>query len=88
MTISMPPRPVQPNPSLWVRLRAVVRGMATVLTVLVAAPAALASAVLGTPPGWARRLCQRIADRYRLGYHDAVEADVIDDQAGEEEEGR
>ncbi|MFD0685884.1 hypothetical protein [Actinomadura fibrosa] len=91
MTMShTPPRPVGPDPSLWARLRAVLRGLWlvawTVARTAAAAPLALLGARFGISPGWARRLGLRIADRYRLGYHGAREGDVIDDQ--DDEEGR
>lgn len=84
MTLATTPRPVGPDPRLWVRLVAVLRGLWAVLVAFVsmaaAAPAAWLSARVGTPPGWARRTGRRIADRYRLGYHNAREGDVIDEE--------
>lgn len=82
MTMSTTPRPAPA--SLWVRLRAVARGLALVVRtaagLAAAAPVALLSAVCGTPPGWLQRLGRRVADRYRLGYHDAEDAEVIDEE--------
>ncbi|MBD2894769.1 hypothetical protein amrb99_36960 [Actinomadura sp. RB99] len=82
MTISTTPRPIRRDPSLWRRLVAVLRGLVgvlvAVLRVTVAAPAALLSALFGTPPGWLRRFGRRIADRYRLGYYDAEDVTVVD----------
>ncbi|MCP2336124.1 hypothetical protein [Actinomadura rupiterrae] len=85
MTVShTPPRPVSPDPSLWARLRAVLRGLVLVVAAVarpvLTAPGALLSAWLGIPPGGARRLGRRVADTYRLGYHGAREGDVIDEE--------
>ncbi|WP_433465813.1 hypothetical protein [Spirillospora sp. CA-128828] len=92
MTLATTPRPVDPDPRVWVRLVAVLRGLRAVLVaftrIAVTAPAALLSARLGTPPGWLRRTGRRIAGRYRLGYHNACEGEVIDDQDDHEEERR
>lgn len=89
MTLSTTPHPIDPDLRLRARLVAVLRGLWAVLVavvrLVVTAPAALLSAAVGTPPGWLRRFGRRVADRYRLGYHDAEEGDVIDDQ---EEGGR
>ncbi|WP_433464349.1 hypothetical protein [Spirillospora sp. CA-128828] len=92
MTLATTPRPVDPDPRLSVRLVAVLRGLWAVFAactrIAAGAPAAWLSARLGTPPGWLRRTGRRIADKYRLGYHNACEGDVIDDQDDHEEQCR
>lgn len=66
----------------WSRARAVARGLLAMLALLLTAIDALITARLGLPRlTWAGRIVGReLAAEYRRGYHDARDAEVIDEE--------
>lgn len=62
--------------------RAIVRGLLAALALILTAFDALVTARLGLPRlTWAGRIVGReLADEYRRGYHDARDAEVIDEE--------
>jgi hypothetical protein len=80
--------------TVWEAARAVLRGLAAVLVLVLTAVDALVTAVIGIPPitlAW-RQVRRAVGDVYRTGYYDAVEAEVIesgpdDPGGGQQEEG-
>jgi hypothetical protein len=70
-----------PTPPFRRRLRDVARGVWFVVVLLATALDALLTALIGVPPltWFARRIGRALADEYRRGYHDAVDADVVED---------
>ncbi|OUC93114.1 hypothetical protein [Streptosporangium minutum] len=66
---------------MWERLRNAIRGALAVLVLLITAAEAWLTALLGLPPitPVLRRLTEVIADEWRTGAADAIDAEVIDD---------
>lgn len=75
MTVAMCPPPRRGS------LRDIARGVWFVLVLLATAVDSLLTALIGVPPlAWfARRIGHALADEYRRGYHNAVDAEVVED---------
>jgi hypothetical protein len=75
VTVAMCPPPRRRS------VRGVARGVWFVLVLLGTAVDALLTALIGVPPlTWlARRIDQTLTDEYRRGYHNAVDAEVVED---------
>lgn len=87
MTLDYPPRTERARTgAALAALFAVLHGLWAVARLLAGALAALASAVLGTPPASATRLGHLIADEYRAGRVGAIDAEVIEDTADSDTE--